>query len=82
MSADRLTQTEFAVDRPRSVIFEETGEERFVTGYCKVCGTDPDDFPFHTIISPSGVCHTQGDDGMETMRCGANGAAEGWWWRL
>lgn len=82
MPVSTSTPDPHAATKPRSVIFEETGEERFVTGYCKVCKTDPDDFPFHTIISPTGVCHTQGDDGMETMRCGANGAAEGWWWHL
>ena len=66
---------------PRVIVDDETGEERTVVRGCQVCGvTDLDAWAI--VVSPSGVAHLQADDGMESMRCGANGAANGWLWPL
>jgi hypothetical protein len=70
-----------AATTARVVYFEEDGRERQIRAYCKVCKTDPDDFP-NVIVSPAGVAHTQHWDGYEKMVCGANGAGEDWWWPL
>lgn len=68
-----------AATEPRQVWNDETGEERTVTHGCQVCGvTDLTEWAI--IVSPSGVAHFQHEDGFEKMKCGANGAADGWWW--
>lgn len=66
----------------RTVIFEETGEQREVVGFCKRCARTylylrEDQWG---IVSPSGVAHIGEDYGMTA--CGIDATGERWWWEL
>lgn len=67
-----------------TVVFEETGEERAVTGRYRRCEATSV-FIFSprwagAIVSPAGVMHI----GVEYGRtaCGIDATGPGWWWPL
>lgn len=67
------------------VVFEETGEERAILGFCKRCertweGKSDPDHEFFTVVSQMGTAHTGIDYGM--TGCGVDATGERWWWRL
>lgn len=65
-----------AATRRQFVIYEETGEEREVVGYCRVCGATPDEDVM--LVSPQGVAHHAA---MDSTDCGHNATGPEWWWR-
>lgn len=67
------------MSNPATVYFEETGEERAIVGYCKVCRIASDDWP-PPVVSPAGVVHHGADYGMTA--CGKDATGPRWWWRL
>ncbi len=66
-----------AATRRQFVVYEETGEEREVTGYCRVCGASPSEDVM--LVSPQGIAHHAAGD---TTDCGHNATGLDWWWRL
>ena len=63
-------------DHPEVVVFNETGEERVVRGWCFVCVQQ--EVYGDGVVSPSGLMHV-GMTGGET-RCGKDATLDGWWW--
>lgn len=70
----------------RIVVFEETGEERAITGGCLRCGVTPSDVAERSVIvSPAGKAHHGADYGMTACgmtACGIDATGDGWWWPL
>jgi hypothetical protein len=68
---------------PRTVRFDETGEERAVVRSCKVCRVDDDDLrQYGFVCSPSGTAHhTSMWDETRTI-CGKDATVDRWWWPL
>lgn len=62
------------------VTFDETGEEREVTSFCKRClKIEPDELNV-MIVSPDGMAHAGSDNG-HTL-CGIDATGRNWWHRL
>lgn len=67
------------------IIFEETGETRKVTGYCRVCARsfDYENESDYRLVSPTGLAHVQSTArGSTDTACGKDAARDGWWWPL
>ena len=67
----------------RSVVFEETGEERAVKRACARCAKSIEGrfFAYSPgVVSPSGIEHI-GVTGGDTA-CGIDATGPGWWWPL
>lgn len=65
------------------VVFQETGEIRYLTGVCQICKSGswkPDLMKEPEVVSPTGRVH-EGKEGGMTW-CGRDATGEGWWWRL
>lgn len=62
-------------------VFEETGEKREVTTWCKRCRVMPDDWP-DVIVSPAGTAHLQGASTDAKTLCGIEADGDRWWWKL
>lgn len=62
---------------PRTVRFEETGEQRVVTRSCLICHIEAED---EFVVSPGGLAHAANEFG--DTDCGLDATRDGWWWPL
>jgi hypothetical protein len=61
------------------VVFEETGEEREVVGYCRVCHAASEEDVM--LVSPQGVAHHADWFEGDRTDCGHDATGPEWWWR-